>query len=301
MEESKKNSNNKILIIVLTILLFLLIGYTFYQSRDHEEAMKLFQDEKEQIIANLTAMEEKYDVAISQNTTLSDSLMLEKERIIALKDSVSNLKRINSSIIRRYRSRIKKLEMVNERLLDQVDSLRMVSNVLIDEKDSISNQLQIQTTYNDTLRAKNEELAKKVEIGSVLTIKDVKVKAMKLRSNGKYTQTNKAQKTDAISLEFKIAENEIASPGERQIIVVIKDPKGSVINAKGVVSVEDGQEIKYTEETSVNFENAEIDVVLFVNTKGVKFEKGEYEIDIYVEGRLVGVSKLELADSFLGL
>ena len=70
MEDNNKSSNSKILIIALTVLLFALIGYTFYNNNDHKEAIKFLQDEKEQIIGNLTAMEEKYDVAIAENTSL---------------------------------------------------------------------------------------------------------------------------------------------------------------------------------------------------------------------------------------
>lgn len=301
MDENKASSNQKILTIVLTVLLFMLIGYTFYQSRDHREALKFLQDEKEQIIGNLTAMEEKYDIAIAENTSLSDSLTQEKEKIIALKDSIRKLDQINSSTLRRYRNKLKQLEIINERLLDEVDSLKMISNVLIDEKDSISNQLQIQTSFNDTLMAKNRELAKKVEIGSALYIKDVKVTALKMRSNGKYTETNKAQKTDAIKIEFRLMQNEIASPGDKQAFVVINDPKGNVIDAKGTFKLEDGTEVKYTEETTINYENAELDVALFIVRKNKKYEKGVYPIRIYVEGRLAGMAKLKLDDSFLGL
>ena len=46
MEENSKSSNSKILIIALTILLFGLIGYTFYNNNDHKEAIKFLQDEK---------------------------------------------------------------------------------------------------------------------------------------------------------------------------------------------------------------------------------------------------------------
>ena len=82
MEENSKSSNNKVLIIALTVLLFALIGYTFYNNDDHKEAVKFLQDEKEQIIGNLTAMEDKYDIAIAQNTSLSDSLTIEKEKTV---------------------------------------------------------------------------------------------------------------------------------------------------------------------------------------------------------------------------
>ncbi len=301
MEEKTKTSNNKILIIALTVLLFLLIGYTFYLSRDHKEAMQFLQDEKEQIIGNLTAMEEKYDIAIAENTSLSDSLTYEKEKISLFKDSVTNLKKANSSILRRYKNQVSNLQITNDRLLNEVDSLKMVSNVLIDEKDSISSQLEVQTNYNDTLTAINEELSRKVEIGSALDIKDVNVTALKMRTNGKYTETNKAQKTDAIKIEFRLMENEIATPGDKEAFIVLQKPNGAVVNAKGVFNLKDGTELKYTDQSMINYKNAELDVVILVERKGEQYEKGTYPIKVYVEGRLVGVTNLELGDSFLGL
>ncbi len=301
MEENSKSSNSKILIIALTVLLFGLIGYTFYNNNDHKEAVKFLQSEKDQIIGNLTAMEEKYDVAIAQNTSLSDSLTMEKEKIAVLKDSVQNLKKVNSSVLRRYRGQLATLEKTNSRLLDEVDSLKMANNILTEEKDSINSQLTIQTNYNDTLVAQNMELARKVEIGGAINVENVQVTAMKMRSNGKYTETNKAQKTDAIKVAFRLIENEIAEPGDKEAYIVLKNPAGQVINAKGTFMMLEGNEAKYTDQTIVNYENADLDVVMLVERKGDKYESGIYPIEVFVEGKLVGSANLELNDSFLGL
>lgn len=301
MQEKNKSSNNLILIIALTVLLFGLIGYTFYNNNDHKEAVKFLQDEKEQIIGNLTAMEEKYDIAIAQNTSLSDSLTGEKNRIISFKDSVRNLKKINSNTLSRYRGQLSKLKVINESLLEEVDSLRLQNNLLTEEKDSIDVQLKIQTNYNDTLVAQNMELAKKVEIGGAINVENVKITAMKMRSNGKYTETNKAQKTDAFKVEFQLLENEIATPGDKEAYIVLKNPKGQVINAKGTFMLKDDNELKYTDQTIINYENADLKVVMIVDRKGEQFEKGIYNIQVYVDGVLAGRTKVELSDSFLGL
>jgi len=283
MEENNKSSKNTILIIALTVLLFALIGYTFYSNNDHKEAVKFLQDEKEQIIGNLTAMEEKYDIAIAQNTSLSDSLTIEKERIIAFKDSVQNLKKINSKTLSRYRGQLASLKATNESLLITVDSLRMFNNLLTEEKDSINNQLELQTNYNDTLVAQNMDLAKKVEIGGAINVENVKLTAMKRRSNGKYTETNKAQKTDAIKVNFRLLENEIATAGDKDAYIIIKSPSGKVINAKGTFFLNDGSESKYTDHTVVNYENKNLDVVMLVERSGEKYGKGSYPVQVFVD------------------
>lgn len=301
MEENKKSSNNKALLIALTILLLALIGYTFYNNDSHKEAVQFLQDEKEQIIGNLTAMEDKYDIAIAQNTSLSDSLTMEKEKIISLRDSVEQMSKVNSRTLRRYRNQLADLKSTNERLLVEVDSLRLTNNLLTEEKDSINSQLELQTSYNDTLMAQNIDLAKKVEIGGAINVENVKVSAMKMRSNGKYTDTNKAQKTDAIKVDFRLVENEIATPGDKDAYIVLMNPKGQVINAKGTFALNDGTEAKYTDHTIVNYENSDLDVVMLVERKGDKYEQGSYPIQVFVDGKLAGEAKLLLNDSFLGL
>ena len=301
MEEQKKSSNNK---IILGILLALLVGlgvYTFKSSADHKEAEEFLKEEKVQILGNLTTMEEKYDNAIASNTSMSEELKIERDNIIAFKDSVKNLKNSNWRLIRRYRGKIAALEETNEKLLMANDSLQLVNNMLVIEKDSITGKLIEQTSFNDTLIAQNLDLAKKVEIGGVLRVNGVTATAMRSRSNGKYAETNKAQKTDAVRVGFKIQKNEIAVPGQKQAHIVINTPGGKILTQKGTFTLTNGQEIGYTDLSSVSYENADLDVVMFVDNINQKLVKGIYTVKVYVDGLLVGASNLELKDAFLGL
>lgn len=83
-----------------------------------EEFLKL---EKEHILGNLISLEEKYDAVIAQDNSMTEELTIERDRIIAFKDSVHNLKNNNWSIIRRYRGEIAELEKTCERLVS-IDS-----------------------------------------------------------------------------------------------------------------------------------------------------------------------------------
>ena len=301
MEENKSSNNKKILIGILLALLVGLGAYTLKSNSKHEEAEQFLKEEKEQILGNLTAMEEKYDNAIAQNTTISEELKVEREKIVAFRDSVKNLKNTNWRLIRRYRSKIADLESTNERLVNLTDSLKLANNLLVVEKDSITGKLIEQTSYNDTLIAQNLDLAKKVEIGGVLRVNSVNATAMRLRSNGKYTETNKAPKTTAVRVSFRLEKNEIATPGEKEATVVINTPSGKIISQKGTFNLSSGEEVGYTDQTTVDYENAAKDVVLFVENISQKFDKGLYPIKVYVDGVLVGATTLELKDAFLGL
>jgi len=301
MEDQKSSSNKKIITGILIALLIALGVYTFQQNSKFKASEEFLKQEKEQILGNLTSMEEKYDVAISKNSSLSDELTVERDKIIAFKDSVKNLKSTNWSLVRRYRKKIKDLESSNERLFFMNDSLTIANNLLVVEKDSITGKLVEQTSFNDTLMAQNLDLSKKVEIGGALNVSSVKAMSMRLKSNGKYTETNKAQKTQAIRVNFRIVKNEIAEPGDKEAYIVIQNPSGTVINEKGNFTLRNGQEVPYTDKTIANYNNADLDVVMFVENVTQKFVKGFYTVKVYVEGNLVGASKLELKDAFLGL
>jgi len=74
-----------------------------------------------------------------------------------------------------------------------------------------------------------------------------------------------------------------------------------VINSKGTFILKDGNELKYTDQTIINYENAALKVVMMVDRKGERFEKGAYGVHVYVDGKLAGSTKIQLSDSFLGL
>ncbi len=301
MGEQKSSSNKKIITGILIALLVALSVYTYRQNTKFKASEEFLKQEKEQILGNLSSMEEKYDVAIAKNSSMSEELVVERDKIVAFKDSVKNLKNANWSLVRRYRRKIKDLESSNERLFFMNDSLTIANNLLEVEKDSITGKLVEQTSFNDTLIAQNLDLSKKVEIGGALRVSTVTAVAMRLRSNGKYMETNKAQKAQAVRVNFRIVKNEIASPGEKQAYIVIQNPKGTVIGEKGTFTMKSGQEISYTEQDVVDYQNADIDEVIFVDKVTQKFVKGIYTVKVYIDGNLVGATKLELKDAFLGL
>ncbi|HHC78843.1 MAG TPA: hypothetical protein ENK46_03100 [Flavobacteriia bacterium] len=301
MGEQKSSSNKKILTGILIALLVALSIYTFRQNSKFKASEEFLKQEKEQILGSLTSMEEKYDVAIAQNNSLADELTVERDKIIAFKDSVKNLKNTNWALVRRYRKKIKDLEAKNERLFFLNDSLTIANNLLEVEKDSITGKLVEQTSFNDTLIAQNMDLSKKVEIGGALRVSTVKAIPMRLKSNGKYSETNKAQKAQAIRVNFRIVKNEIATPGDKEAYIIIQNPKGTVLSEKGTFTAKNGEEIAFTSQDTFDYQNNDLDEVMFVDKIPQKFVKGTYTVKVYVEGNLVGATKFELKDAFLGL
>jgi hypothetical protein len=280
MEETKK-SNYKIIVIVLALLLIGALGYTYYINDEHEKLTDEIQEEKLEIEQNLDSMIVRYENAIAQNTSMSNELAFERDRIMVLRDSIKQLKSTNYSLIRRYRKEIANLEKTNRRLFFVTDSLTNVNEILNVDLDSANDKIVKQLAINDTLASENFDLSEKVAIGSILTVSTGKIIAMRERSNGKLIETSRARNTDAFRVSFVIAKNEISQEGERQVFIQLIDSKGNVIAAKGEVELSNGS-IAYSDKTVVNYMNQELEVISLIEVDRKSIEKGNYLANIHI-------------------
>jgi hypothetical protein len=293
MEESKK-SNNKILIIALAVLLVGTLGYTFYNNGEHKKLTDAIESEKSEIEQNLDGMIVKYEDAIAQNTSMSSELSIERDRIIALRDSVKGLKATNYSLIRRYRNEISKLEETNKRLFLMNETLTSENRLLSSNLDSVNLRISNQLAVNDTLTVVNKGLIEKVAIGSVLKVNTAKILAMRERNGGKLVETSRSRNTDAFRINFTIGKNDISEVGERQVYVQILDLKGNTVANKGELTLFDNTQINYSDKTIINYMNESVDVISLVEVNRDLIKEGVYTVNIFIENKFAGASQITL-------
>ncbi len=292
MEENKK-TNNKIIVIVLAVLLLGILGYTLYNNSEHKKITDAIEEEKLEIEGNLDSMIVKYEEAIGQNTSMSKELSLERDRIIALRDSIKGLKATNINLIFRYKNQIAKLEETNRRLFFMTDSLTGRNQLLTMDLDSANVKISDQLAKNDTLSIQNLHLSEKVAIGSVLKVSSAKILAMRERTNGKLVETSKARNTDAFRINFTIAKNEISEQGERQVYIQIVNSKGNTLASKGALTLKDDK-ISYSDQTIVNYLNESIDIISLVEVNRDTIDSGIYTVNIFIEDKFVGATQITL-------
>lgn len=292
MEENKK-SNSKVIVIALAVLLVGVIGYTVYNNNKLKKITNAIEEEKIEIEGNLDSMIVKYEEAIGQNTSMTNELSLERDRIVALRDSIKGLKASNYSLIRRYRNQISKLEETNRRLFFMTDSLTGQNQLLTMDLDSANVKISNQLAQNDTLSLKNLQLSEKIAIGSVLKVSAAKVLAMRERNNGKLVETSRARNTDAFRINFTIAKNEISEQGERQVYIQIVNSKGITVASKGELTLNDVQ-ISYSDQTIVNYLNEDVDIISLVEVNRDIIGSGLYKVNIYIEDKFVGATQITL-------
>lgn len=290
MENQKSNSNLKAVVIVLLLLLLGSLGYIFKMSTDAETVrteLKTTLTEKESVMKDLQELKATYDAAIAENTTMSEELIKERDKVVAL---MEDLKKSNGDVSK-FKSQLTLLQNNMKVLIAENDNLKKQNVTLTTQRDSTRVVLVESKKANEVLTNQNSDLAKTVEKGSVLTVLNTKGSAYKVRSSGKQIETEKANRADVLKVSFTIAENKIAKSGTKTYYVQVIDSENNVVGDKKTESF-GSKSLTYSFTTNVKYENKTIDVS--EDLAGKKFAKGTYFVNVFDKDELVSKTSFSL-------
>jgi hypothetical protein len=281
---------------IIGVLSILLIGSLIYIFKLTSEAKTLqitvatVKSEKESVLKDLTDLKTNYDAAIAENTTMSDELIAERDKVVKLMADLKASKGDNASL-QKYKTQYKAMEQKMQNLMQEVAVLKKQNQTLTTNLDSTNVVLEDNKKYNQVLVGQNEDLAKKVEIGSKLTITNLKTASYKVRSSGKQIATDKASRTDMLQINFTIAENKIAKSGDKTYYIQVIDSKNNVLGDKATISFGETS-LTYSFTTTVKYENKTVEVS--EQLPGKDFAKGTYFVNVFDKGELISKSSFSL-------
>jgi cell division protein FtsB len=292
MEEQQNNSSSSLKVII-AILAILLIGSLVYIYKITSDAKQVQTEltksvsEKDLVMKDLQDLKTTYDAAIAENTSMSDELIKERDKVVNLMNDISKSK----GDVSKYRSQYQKLENNMKVLIAENDTLKKENVVLTTQRDSTIVVLGESKKYNEVLVGQNEELSKTVEIGSKLSVLNMKTAAYKIKSSGKQVETDKAGRVDVLRISFTIAENQIAKSGDKDYYVQVIDSKNNVLGNKQTVSFGE-KSLTYSFITTVKYENKTVQVSQ--DLPGKDFAKGTYFVNVFDKGELVSKTSFTL-------
>ena len=292
-QEQKNNSNLKAIIAILAVLLVGSLVYIFKVTSDAKEQQTVLTtttSEKEAVMKDLVDLKATYDAAIAENTSMSDELIAEREKVVNLMADLEKSKGDASSMAK-YKNQYFALENKMKGMMKEIEVLKKDNAILTTQRDSTVVVLGEAKKYNEVLVGQNEELAKTVEVASKLSVLNLKTAAYKLRSSGKQIETDKASRADILKISFTIAENKVAKSGDKTYYVQVIDSKNNVLGDKKTESF-DGNSLSYSFLTTVKFENKTVNVSQ--DLPGKNFEKGNYFVNVFDNGELVSKSSFSL-------
>lgn len=290
MEKQQNNSSLKAIIALLAVLLVGSLVYIFKMSSDTELVKKELTTtltEKETIMKDLQALKTTYDAAIAENTTMSEELIQERDKIVALMDDLNQSK----GNVSKFKTQLSVLQNTMKSLMTENEGLKKANEVVTAQRDSTVVVLGESKKFNEVLVGQNEELSKTIEKGAKLTILNTKTAAYKLRSSGKQIETDKASRADILKISFTIAENQIAKSGDKTYYVQVIDSKNNVLGEK-LTETFGGNTLTYSFASIVTYENKTVNVSK--DLPGKSFEAGTYFINIFDKDVLVSKTSFSL-------
>ncbi|TAF71527.1 MAG: hypothetical protein EAZ58_04255 [Flavobacterium sp.] len=290
MEKQQNNSSLKAIIAVLAVLLVGSLVYIFKMSSEAEvvkSELTTTLTEKEAVMKDLQTLKTTYDAAIAENTSMSEELIQERDKIVALMDELNQSK----GDVSKFKTQLSALQNKMKALMTENEGLKIANEKVTAQRDSTVVVLGESKKFNEVLVGQNEELSKTVEKGSKLTILNTKTSAYKLRSSGKQIETDKASRADILKISFTIAENQIAKSGDKTYYVQVIDSKNNVLGEKQTETFGENT-LTYSFATTVAYENKTVNVS--EDLSGKNFEKGTYFINIFDKEVLVSKTSFTL-------
>lgn len=277
------------LIVVIAVLA--VFSFTNYESaRAHEQFV---EHEKKLVESELSQMIKRYDDIASANEYLESKVNQTK---VTTKNALDSLRILKSdlSVIMRFKEQLPALKNKNNQLFESFDSLNNANKKLEGDNLLAHNQLKKQQDANASLFKENQSLSKTIERGSKLTANSFKAKAFQ-SNNVTLSPTTRAHKAQTIEVCFTLAENALATTGEKELYVQIVNPKNNVVADKGALSFGDSLLI-YSSKTIVNYNNQVIDVCTKITADSTDkpLTKGTYFVSVFYKDQKLGDTKIVL-------
>jgi len=291
--EDQQNNSNSTLKVIISVLAILLVGSLFYIYKISND-VKYVQNEltstmteKDSIMKNLQELKATYDAAIAENTSMSDELVKERDKVVNLMNDINKSKGDAS----KYRAEYLKLESNLKVLMAENEGLKKQNVTLTTQRDSTVVVLGEAKKVNDVLVQEKNDLSKTIEKGSKLSLVNLQTVAYQLKSSGKQIATDKASRANVLKISFTIAENQIAKSGDKEYYVQVIDSKSNVLGDKQTVSFGD-KSLTYSFISKVKYENKTVNVS--EDLAGKDFAKGTYFVNVFDKNELVSKTSFTL-------
>ena len=296
-EPAKKPDNKlKIITIVLGVLVVILGGALLYLSLkkipDLQQEKVVVTSAKDSLMNNLLTLRIQYDDLQTNNDTLNEQLNIEKQKVDMMIEKLKKTEASNRTKIREYERELGTLRDIMRSYIVQIDSLNTLNIQLVEETRTARAEAQVSQQKYQTLIQTTDDLAQKVEKGSVLKARDILVVPI----NAKGKDVTRASRTEKLRTCFILIENSIAERGLRNVFIRVKGPDGILMtqSENNVFQSEEGQLI-YSAVREIDYQGDDVEMCIFYggNIEN-EFIKGTYTVDLYSGGALIGSGQLLL-------
>lgn len=320
MNQTNSQKQNFLAIAVTVgVILLAVIGFLAYSNISKARQLEQTVTELNESENLRHELETQYNSALAdleaQKTTnqeLNAMIDQQKSELEQQKNRISELLR-DKGKLDKARVEIENLKSQASAYLAQIDKLKAENQALAGEnaqlasqKDSLHANLQSKVAENEALSSakaqlvsEKDALAGKVNIASVIKMKQVTAVGQKVKGSGKVKDENSAKSVDQIKVCFTTLSNDVAKPGVEKFYVRIINPLGETLAIEDmgsgmITNKKTGEEVRFTKMEEIDYANEEAQSCIVWAPNNASFVKGDYKVEVYNKGYLVGSNTLKL-------
>ena len=253
---------------------------------------------EDDIAGSLKNLLNEYNSVTTDNSELNDSIAIQKQKVALLLQEIENSEKSRKYTARelyKMRKEAETLRKVMKNYVHKVDSLNTL-NLELQAAIKVKDQT-ISTVKGerDEFKERTENLSKTVEMGSKLQILGLSAEAIRIRTSGSFTETNRSKRADQVKACFTIVANSIAEKGSKMFYMRVISPEGVVLtNTKSSQITVNGESIEVSVGRALDYQGKAVDFCVFYEKATDELPKGDYKVEIYSEGLKVGTSTFGL-------
>ena len=281
------------LCIILAVSLFFILAQR--KEMNDIKTQIAIEEEKRNLEAEYANLAFEYDrfegsKMLINNDSLINQLENEKLKVQRLQVELKTTKNIDAKRINELKKELATLRSVMRAYVIQIDSLNALNQKLTAENREVSNKYREATETATQLQKDKEELTQKVSLASKLDAIGISINTL----NSKGKNTNRISKIEYIEVNFSIAKNVTAQPGERYVYLrIIKPDNDVLIKNRNDLFVYEDSEINYSAKKLVEYDSEETPVTLYWTVEEYLYP-GVYRMELFADNEKIGEKSITL-------
>lgn len=291
-----ENSNTSLVValIVLGILMIAAfgIGYMYWEENEtmqteifkEREKAKEIEDIKKKLDEELESSRAELNSYMNRNVELDELLKNANKKLNARQKQINRLAKEKANITA-YKQQLEEMSEENEEFRAKIAAFTTEVEQLKSENS------QLKTTIA-TLESEKASLTTKVNSANSLQAYSIKAETMQQKKGDKYVFTNRAKRTDRISISFELPDNPLAEKGSKDVHLLIISPNGNILSDASssqptFTKMPDNKESAFTRHKAVDYTGTK-QKVFFNWDKSKGYLTGNYKVEIYLDGSMIG-------------
>jgi len=285
--------NNLIVLIVSAVVIAILTVAVIYfvrkanqNEKEMAEVVEMMNFEKEQLQNEYSDLDIEFGgyTTTIKNDSIVQLLEDQKVKVQQLLDELRVTKSTNARRISQLKKELATVRGVMIMYITQIDSLNSLNKELKTENVAVKRQFQAASETVVQLSKDKENLHEVVTRAAMMEVTNFSAVTL----NNKNRKTDRFSQIANIQLNYTIARNVTAQPGEKTMYVRITRPDDDVLTkSPGNVFPFEDKNIAYSARKDFEFEGEAIRDVIYWKVEEI-LQIGTYRVDYFVDGNRVG-------------